>query len=77
VTVTHRRVEYVVARSVARAIAMGIICCALGNLLLVGGALAWLRAVHGGGSGLWILGAAALTQFVGGAAALIALGWSR
>lgn len=75
-TGTRRRVEYVVVRSVARAIAVGLICCSLGNLLALGCAFAWLRA-NGAVGGVWMIAAAAGAQFLGGLAALIAYGWAR
>lgn len=76
-TERRRKVEYVVERKVARAISVGIVTCALGNLLAFGCALAWLRAVATIEGGLWLIGAAAAAQFIGGAAALLAFGWSR
>lgn len=76
-TERRRKVEYVVERKVARAISVGIVTCALGNLLAFGCALAWLRAVGTIQGGLWLIGTAAAAQFVGGAAALIAFAWSR
>lgn len=76
-TGTRRRVEYVVVRSVARAISVGLICCSLGNLLALGCAFAWLRANGSVVGGVWLIAAAAGAQFLGGIAALIAYGWAR
>lgn len=76
-TGARRRVEYVVARGIVRAVSVGLVCCSLGNLLILGCAFAWLRLAGATTPSLWLIGAAALAQFAGGVAALIAYGWSR
>lgn len=76
-TGVRRRVEYVVTRGIARAVAVGVLSCALGNLLALGCALAWLRAAGAEDRALWLIGAAAAMQFIGGIAALLAYGWAR
>jgi hypothetical protein len=73
----RRRIDYVVARSIARAVAVGLIFCSLGNMLALGCAFAWLQHSGSAPAALWMVAAAALAQFAGGAAALVAYGWSR
>lgn len=73
----RRRVDYVFARSIARALSLGVAGMALANLAVLYGAFLWLRNDHVAPQILWCLGGAMAMQFAAGVAALLAFGWSR
>jgi hypothetical protein len=77
VTASRRKVDYVVARPIVRALAIGLTCISLGSLLALGCAISWLGAARLDPMTLAILSAVALAQFSGGVAGLLAFGWAR
>jgi hypothetical protein len=73
----RRRVDYVIARPIVRALAVGLTCISLGSLLALGCAISWLGAARLDPTTMAILGTVALAQFSGGVAGLLAFGWAR
>jgi hypothetical protein len=72
----RRRLDYVIARSIARILALGVALMALANLAVLYGAFLWLRNDHAAHAVLWCLAGAMSVQFAALIAALVAFGWS-
>lgn len=75
----RRRAGMVVARPIVRAISVAVVIVAFGNMIALGCALAWLRAVPGDSvNGPMILVLASVgAQFFGAVLALVAWAWAR
>jgi hypothetical protein len=73
----RRRGEYVVARPIIKAIALGVVLSALGHLLVLGAAITWLRHAEAAPAAVWTFVVAAGIQMAAGIAAVIGYGWSR
>lgn len=74
----HRRVEYVIQRSIARWLGAAGALIAFAVMLLAGCMWAWTRGLgQASAETTWLLGGVAVSALTGGICAMIARMWAR